>query len=305
MEEKKRAFYSVPAKTVVLCLCALGIFLAGFCGILLLDLASRGVPIGRAKTPYESTESCGVLMTGQLEEIQDFYEGLHKLHISDAPASETTVDITEFGDGILSMFNDYMMYSAQEYATNDAGVEVYEDTYDENGEYVDVYQKAREDQKTYLNADYNIIVDPDGNEIDCNGSHFTPSQQTISSLEAQECDYKDYSSQFLYLYELGGDYETELPQSGVSLRDYAAKNRQVSLYDLYQALYNTVRTLQNYRNADGDMREESNVQYCIELEDGTVYTNVDGGFSDERFGGTHGRTAGRCGVFAGTWACGV
>ena len=62
--------------------------------------------------------------------------------------------------------------------------------YDENGEYVDVYQKAREDQKTYLNADYNIIVDPDGNEIDCNGSHFTPSQQTISSLEAQECDYK-------------------------------------------------------------------------------------------------------------------
>ena len=297
MEEKKRAFYSVPAKTVVLCLCALGIFLAGFCGILLLDLASRGVPIGRAKTPYESTESCGVLMTGQLEEIQDFYEGLHKLHISDAPASETTVDITEFGegvlgeagentsytleqldqmtDGILSMFNDYMMYSAQEYATNDAGVEVYEDTYDENGEYVDVYQKAREDQKTYLNADYNIIVDPDGNEIDCNGSHFTPSQQTISSLEAQECDYKDYSSQFLYLYELGGDYETELPQSGVSLRDYAAKNRQVSLYDLYQALYNTVRTLQNYRNADGDMREESNVQYCIELEDGTVYTNVD------------------------------
>ena len=169
-------------------------------------------------------------MSGQLEEIQDFYEGLHKLHISDAPASETTVDITEFGegvlgeagentsytleqldqmtDGILSMFNDYMMYSAQEYATNDAGVEVYEDTYDENGEYVDVYQKAREDQKTYLNADYNIIVDPDGNEIDCSGSHFTPSQQTISSLEAQECDYKDYSSQFLYLYELGGDYET-------------------------------------------------------------------------------------------------
>lgn len=101
MEEKKRAFYSVPAKTVVLCLCALGIFLAGFCGILLLDLASRGVPIGRAKTPYESTESCGVLMTGQLEEIQDFYEGLHKLHISDAPASETTVDITEFGEGVL------------------------------------------------------------------------------------------------------------------------------------------------------------------------------------------------------------
>ena len=297
MEEKKRAFYSVPAKAVVLFLCALGVFLAGFCGILLLDLASRGVPISRAKTPYESTESCGVLMTGQLEELQDFYEGQHKLHISDAPASETIVDITEFGEGalgeagentsytlaqldqmtdqILSMFNDSVAYYAEDYASNDAGVEVYEDTYDENGEYVDIYQKAREDQKSYMYEDYNMIVDPDGNEIDCNGSHFTPSQQTIDSLKANECDYKDYSSQFLYLYEMGGDYETELPQSGVSLRDYAAKNRQVSLYDLYQALYHTVRTLVNYRNADGDMKEESNVQYCIELEDGTVYTNVD------------------------------
>ena len=64
--------------------------------------------------------------------------------------SYTLEQLDQMTDGILSMFNDYMMYSAQEYATNDAGVEVYEDTYDENGEYVDVYQKAREDQKTYL-----------------------------------------------------------------------------------------------------------------------------------------------------------
>ena len=187
MEEKKRAFYSVPAKTVVLCLCALGIFLAGFCGILLLDLAP-GRSHRQGKAPYESTESwrsahvraagrdtgtftkdcinCISAMRRRPRrplDITEFGEGV--LGEAGENTSYTLEQLDQMTDGILSMFNDYMMYSAQEYATNDAGVEVYEDTYDENGEYVDVYQKAREDQKTYLNADYNIIVDPDGNEI--------------------------------------------------------------------------------------------------------------------------------------------
>ena len=55
MEEKRRTFYSVPVKTVVMILCALGFFLVGFCGILLMDLAVRGVPLSRQKTAYENT----------------------------------------------------------------------------------------------------------------------------------------------------------------------------------------------------------------------------------------------------------
>ncbi len=310
MEEKKRPFYSVPAKTVILILCALGFFLMGFCSILLGDLAVRGVPIGRAKTDYENTETCGMRLVGYLGEMQEFYESQYKLNIRQSADGEEEqeegVDIVDFADGavgaagdhtfytltqldslkssILSMYNDYILESSQEFATNDAGVEVYqevygeEETYDEyadDTETSDIYQRAQEDQKSYLDEDYDIIVNPDGSVTDCDGMHFTPSQDTIDSLMEIGCDYTEYSSQFLYLYEMGGTYETEVPKSGVSLRDYAAENKSISLYDLYQGLYNAVETLIDYQNADGDMKEETNVQYCIQLEDGTIYTNVD------------------------------
>ena len=312
MEEKRRTFYSVPVKTVVMILCALGFFLVGFCGILLMDLAVRGVPLSRQKTAYENTETCGMRMVEYLQEIQSFYENQYKLNIGrggsteDGETQEEGVDLVTFGNGamgdagdntfytlaqldaiagsVLSMNNDYILPSSEEFATNDAGVEVYQaedyDTYESYDEYestaetTDIYQKAREDQKTYLD-DNGIMVAPDGSTTECNGRHFTPSQNTIDALTDIGCDYRDYSSQFLFLYELGGEYETVLPKSGVSLRNYAAEHREVSLYDLYQALYNAVDTLLEYQDADGDMKEETNVQYCIQLEDGTVYTNVD------------------------------
>lgn len=296
MEEKRRAFYSVPAKAVVLMLCALGIFLAGFCGILLMDLASRGIPVGGTETAYENTDACGMRMTSYLDRLQEFYKEANRLHIGTGSAEETLVDITEFGNGavgeageqtsytleqlqnlkepVLALTHDYVIGAAEAYATNDAGAVVYKEVYDEEGNYKDIYQKASEDQKTYLDEDRNILVDPKGNETDCNGLHFTPSQETIQQLDKIGCDYTEYSSQFLYLYETAGAYVTELPRSGTSLRDYAAENREVSLYDLYTALCETVSALERYENVSDVLKEETNIQYCMETEEGTVYTNV-------------------------------
>lgn len=296
MEEKRRAFYSAPAKAVVLLLCALGIFLAGFCGILLMDLASRGIPVEGTETVYENTDACGMRMTSYLDRLQEFYEKANRLHIGTGSAEETLVDITEFGSGavgeageqtsytleqlqnlkepVLALTHDYVIGASEAYATNDAGAVVYKEFYDEEGNYKDIYQKASEDQKTYLDVDRNVLVDPEGNETDCNGLHFTPSQETIQKLEKIGCDYTKYTSQFLYLYETAGGYVTELPKSGTSLEDYAAENREVSLYDLYTALCETVSALEQYENVSGVLKEETNIQYCIETEEGTVYTNV-------------------------------
>ena len=181
MEEKRRTFYSVPVKTVVMILCALGFFLVGFCGILLMDLAVRGVPLSRQKTAYENTETCGMRMVEYLQEIQRFYENQYKLNIGrggsteDGETQEEGVDLVTFGNGavgdagdntfytlaqldaiagsVLSMNNDYILPSSEEFATNDAGVEVYQaedyDTYESYDEYestaetTDIYQKAR------------------------------------------------------------------------------------------------------------------------------------------------------------------
>lgn len=297
MEEKRRAFYSAPVKAVMLILCALGVFLTGFCGVLLLDLNERGVPVGQAKTAYEHTEACGIRMTEYLNKLQRYYTMRSKLHIEDGKWSDAVIDITEFGDGlageagdhtsytlkqmsdmrgsILAMHADYILGISDQYATNDAGFTVYDETYDEDGNYVDIYQKAQEDQRSYLDVDNGIIVDPEGNTTPCDGEYFTPSQTTIQTLADKGFDYKDYSSQFLYLYEAGGEYETELPKSGVSLRDYAAKNREVSLRDLYEELYGAMDALDNYRDADAGLSEETNIWYCIELEDGSVFSNVD------------------------------
>lgn len=297
MEEKRRTFYSAPVKTAVLILCALGIFLTGFCGILLLDLNERGVPIGQARTSYENTEACGIRMTEYLNRLQRYYTMRSRLHIKEGSWAETEIDITEFGEGlvgdpgdhtsytlkqmndmrnsILSMHDDYILGNSDQYATNDAGFTVYNETYDEDGNYVDIYQKANEDQKSYLDPDRRIIVDPEGNTVECDGAYFTPSQTTIQTMADKGFDYKNYSSRFLYLYEMGGDYETEVPKSGESLRDYAAKNREVSLRDLYGALYGAWYDLDNYRDADAGLKEETNIWYCIELEDGSVFSNAD------------------------------
>ncbi len=351
MEEKRRVFYSVPVKAVVMVLCVLGFFLLGFCGVLLMDLAVRGVPLDRPKTAYENTEACGLRMTSYLDRVQNFYDTQERLNITydsgaqeDAASGENGegadsakraadtentqtdkepgVDIANFssgavgepGDGtfytlerleaisgsVYSMSNDYVLESAEAFASNDAGVEVFsaydEEVYSEGApdsedevssaetsvsttegtdEATDIYSMARKNQKRYLDEDSMIIVEPDGTVTNCEGMHFTPSQETIRALESIGCDYEDYSSQFLYLYEEGGQYETELPRSGVSLRDYAARNREVSLYDLYRGLYRAVETLSEYRQADSELKEETNIWYCVQLEDGTVYTNVD------------------------------
>lgn len=296
MENKIRVFYSAPVKAVVLVLCALGIFLTGFCGILLADLSARGVPIGQAKTSYENTEACGIRVRESLNELKRYYTLRSQLHIGQESWDKTVVDITEFGNGaigeagentsytlsqlkemcdqICALGDDYVLEAAEQYSTDDAGVRLYSDDYSSE-EYVDIYQKAKEDQQSYMDEQSGIIVDPEGNVRQSQGEHFFPSQTTIQMLAEKGFDYRSYSSQFLYLYETGGQYETDMPESGVSIRDYAAAHPELSLYDLYSALYEAADTFKEYQSEDAAQGEESNLWYCVETEDGSVFSNVD------------------------------
>lgn len=86
-----------------------------------------------------------------------------------------------------------------------------------------------------------------------------------------------YSQAFLYLYENGKEMETRLPQSEVSLAEYARNNPEdVSLADLYENLIAAGDMLDSYLSARDELRQDSNVKYVITNADtGVVYTNVD------------------------------
>lgn len=87
-------------------------------------------------------------------------------------------------------------------------------------------------------------------------------------------DGYEYSEQFRYLYENGKELEYLLPESGVSLADYAKENPEtVSLYDLYQDLVNTCIRWEEYQYwSTGNV--SYNVMYYVEnLDTGKIYTN--------------------------------
>ena len=87
-----------------------------------------------------------------------------------------------------------------------------------------------------------------------------------------------YTSEFKYLYSEVRPYEAELPQSGISLAEYARQNGDsVSLRELYSKLTATVEAARSYMASMSDLQRESNVCYFMENTDtGEILTNVEG-----------------------------
>lgn len=84
----------------------------------------------------------------------------------------------------------------------------------------------------------------------------------------------EYSEQFQMLYTNGIDYETRLPVSGEALAHYAAKNKEVSLRDLYEKLCSAGDKLERYRDYSTRLKENSNFHYYVhDLDSGTIHTN--------------------------------
>lgn len=85
-----------------------------------------------------------------------------------------------------------------------------------------------------------------------------------------------YSQAFMELYTRGKEIETRLPQSQITLAEYANENPQnVSLIDMYQNLIEADDQLNQYRSIQDELDQKSNIMYMVKnTDDGTVYTNL-------------------------------
>lgn len=295
MKEKK--LYSLTGKLVVFLL--LIIFAAGtsFGVIQTLMLSNVGLTPNAAakKYSFEETTACGTLVQQQLHNIMSYYNDMGKFgtngrydgkkeidyraFVTDGEQSggdSTTYTIDQLGkmydDGSSADLNGVAAYTADNYATNDAGIDkeaylAYEDGNDvsQETEETDVAALSAADAETFDS------FSPDG-EV------YFPSENAVKSLKEKKIDPADVSSQFLYLYDQGMSLETQKTKAGTYLYEYAAANpKTVSIRDLYMTLSGVAEEVADFKNQESNSNidsDDSNLWYCLEDQEGNVYTNV-------------------------------
>ena len=187
----------------------------------------------------------------------------------------------------------------EEYASNDAGInKKWYLEYQEYGE--DAFLKETEEPgEAEETAPENLSVITDVKETDPdlfslsleerkdiisgyrkaapNNAVYDPSWEAKQSLREQGKDPDDYTSQFLYLYDMGMETEKIKTKAGTYLYQYALENPEtVSLMDLYLALDEGSRAVAEFRNLDTDAWSgDSNLWYFLEDDEGNCFTNVE------------------------------
>ena len=110
------------------------------------------------------------------------------------------------------------------------------------------------------------------------GEVYFPSENAVKSLKEKKIDTADVSSQFLYLYDQGMSLETQKTKAGTYLYEYAAANpKTVSIRDLYMTLSGVAEEVADFKNQESNSNidsDDSNLWYCLEDQEGNVYTNV-------------------------------
>ena len=110
------------------------------------------------------------------------------------------------------------------------------------------------------------------------GEVYFPSENAVKSLKEKKIDPADVSSQFLYLYDQGMSLETQKTKAGTYLYEYAAANpKTVSIRDLYMTLSGVAEEVADFKNQESNSNidsDDSNLWYCLEDQEGNVYTNV-------------------------------
>lgn len=295
MKEKK--LYSLTGKLVVFLL--LIIFAAGtsFGVIQTLMLSNVGLTPNAAakKYSFEETTACGTLVQQQLHNIMSYYNDMGKFgtngrydgkkeidyraFVTDGEqggGDSTTYTIDQLGkmydDGSSADLNGVAAYTADNYATNDAGID--KEAYLAYEDGTDVSQETEETDVAALSAADAETFDsfsPDG-EI------YFPSENAVKSLKEKKIDPADVSSQFLYLYDQGMSLETQKTKAGTYLYEYAAANlKTVSIRDLYMTLSGVAEEVADFKNQESNSNidsDDSNLWYCLEDQEGNVYTNV-------------------------------
>lgn len=294
---KEKKLYSLTGKLVVFLL--LIIFAAGtsFGVIQTLMLSNVGLTPNAAakKYSFEETTACGTLVQQQLHNIMSYYNDMGKFgtngrydgkkeidyraFVTDGEQSggdSTTYTIDQLGkmydDGSSADLNGVAAYTADNYATNDAGID--KEAYLAYEDGTDVSQETEETDVAALSAADAETFD----SFSPDGEVYFPSENAVKSLKEKKIDPADVSSQFLYLYDQGMSLETQKTKAGTYLYEYAAANpKTVSIRDLYMTLSGVAEEVADFKNQESNSNidsDDSNLWYCLEDQEGNVYTNV-------------------------------
>ena len=294
---KERKLYSLTGKLIVFLLLIVFAASALFGGIQTLMLSSVGLTPNAAakKYAFEETTACGTLVQRQLHNVMSYYNDMSKFgtngrydgtkeidyraFATDGEGSggiSTTYTIDQLGkmydDGSSADLNGVAAYTADNYATNDAGID--KEAYLAYEDGTDVSQETEETDVAALSAADAETFD----SFSPDGEVYFPSENAVKSLKEKKIDPADVSSQFLYLYDQGMSLETQKTKAGTYLYEYAAANpKTVSIRDLYMTLSGVAEEVADFKNQESNSNidsDDSNLWYCLEDQEGNVYTNV-------------------------------
>lgn len=294
---KERKLYSLTGKLIVFLLLIVFAASALFGGIQTLMLSSVGLTPNAAakKYAFEETTACGTLVQRQLHNVMSYYNDMSKFgtngrydgtkeidyraFATDGEGSggiSTTYTIDQlvkmYDDGSSADLNEVAAYTADNYATNDAGID--KEAYLAYEDGTDVSQETEETDVAALSAADAETFD----SFSPDGEVYFPSENAVKSLKEKKIDPADVSSQFLYLYDQGMSLETQKTKAGTYLYEYAAANpKTVSIRDLYMTLSGVAEEVADFKNQESNSNidsDDSNLWYCLEDQEGNVYTNV-------------------------------
>lgn len=300
MKEKK--LYSLTGKLAVFLL--LIVFAAStlFGVIQTLMLSSVGLTPNAAakKYAFEETTACGTLVQRQLHNVMSYYNDMsrfgtngrydgkkeidYRAFVTDGEQSggdSTTYTIDQlvkmYDDDSSADLNEVATYTADHYATNDAGIDKEAYTAYENG--TAASQGTEETDAAASTEEGNTAAAETFESFSPDGEVYVPSETAVKSLKEKKVDPTDVSSQFLYLYDQGMSLETQKTKAGTYLYEYAAANlKTASIRDLYMTLSEVTEEVAAFKNQESGIdidSDDANLWYCLEDKDGNIYTNVD------------------------------
>ena len=252
------------------------------------------------KYAFEETTACGTLVQRQLHNVMSYYNDMSKFgtngqydgtkeidyraFATDGEGSggiSTTYTIDQlvkmYDDGSSADLNEVAAYTADNYATNDAGID--KEAYLAYEDGTDVSQETEETDVAALTEEVSAADAETFDSFSPDGEVYFPSDNAVKSLKEKKIDPADVSSQFLYLYDQGMSLETQKTKAGTYLYEYAAANlKKVSIRDLYMTLSGVTEEVAAFKNQESGISvdaDDANLWYCLEDKEGNIYTNVD------------------------------
>lgn len=275
MEEKRRGrfFFSkgMKALTVSLFLVSIGVLIVT--GSLLDGLFANGFDWEEIKNggehSYGETTRCGSDTVQFLRRLPEIMWVGEPFTTDGKLDTDKKIDITNLsGDEKNNKNTTYTVDDIIEMETDGTLSELEDLLFEVRNDYYD------SDEYNYTEETFEEEALAEQSDSGSGSSRDEDGVKTEDSQETAENGWQ-YSPAFMELYTMGKDLETRLPQSGVSLAEYARNNPEnVSLMDLYQNLIDAGVQADLYLSICDELDQESNIMYVVKNTDsGVVYTN--------------------------------